>query len=153
MDSTITTSMMKDGWSKIEHNVSVRYYSNEFMDRPRNFSIQMNMWAGLRPLLFKWIYGQVYLFVCLLEVAWLEDRRIRLDSAQMLIGSIVKIEFQIFSHNLFFLTFYIVKKTPQKLLSLSFGGIELSTSKAMFYKFTWCSNNHWAIAGTTMQPY
>lgn len=145
MDNTITTSMIKDGWSKIEHNVSVRYYSNEFMDRPRNFSIQMNMWTGLRPLLFKWICGQVYLFVCILEVAWLEDRRIRLDSAQMLIGSIVKIEFQII--------FNIVKKKPPKLLSLSFGGIELSTSKAMFYKFTWCSNNHWAIAGTTMQPY
>lgn len=129
MDNTITTSMIKDGWSKIEHNVSVRYYSNEFMDRPRNFSIQMNMWAGLRPLLFKWICGQVYLFVCILEVAWLEDRRIRLDSAQMLIGSIVKIEFQII--------FNIVKKKNPKLLSLSFGGIELSTSKAMFYKFTW----------------
>lgn len=129
MDNTITTSMIKDGWSKIEHNVSVRYYSNEFMDRPRNFSIQMNMWTGLRPLLFKWICGQVYLFVCILEVAWLEDRRIRLDSAQMLIGSIVKIEFQII--------FNIVKKKTPKLLSLSFGGIELSTSKAMFYKFTW----------------
>lgn len=117
MDSTITTSMMKDGWSKIEHNVSVRYYSNEFMDRPRNFSIQMNMWAGLRPLLFKWICGQVYLFVCLLEVAWLEDRRIRLDSAQMLIGSIVEIEFQIiFFHNLFFNFLHSQEKNPKTLI-------------------------------------
>lgn len=57
----------------------------------------------------------------------------------MFIGSIVKIEFQIifFHHLIFFLTFNIVKKKPPKLLSLSFGGIELSTSKAMFYKFTW----------------
>lgn len=118
MDSTITSSMMKDGWSNILHNVSVLYYSNEYVDRPRTFSIQMNMWTGLRPLLFKWIRGQVYLFVCLLKVAWLEDRRIRQDSANAhWFNRRNRISNYFFPSSYFFLTFNIVKKKTQKLLS------------------------------------
>lgn len=36
----------------------------------RSFIIQMNMRTGLGPLVFKWICGQVYLFVCLLDAGW-----------------------------------------------------------------------------------